>query len=146
MTSPAPAFAALLIGAHRLVLAQSDLRTLEPADDVDRADPPAGGVGWIESAARRWPVYNLDDHCLPSGTATRQRRICALLAQGDARFALLCDDVQRLPPTATRSYPLPPSMALPLTPLRGVVAWGDQRAPLTSAAALTAHMSLQEPV
>ena len=85
MTSPAPAFAALLIGAHRLVLAQSDLRTLEPADDVDRADPPAGGVGWIESAARRWPVYNLDDHCLPTGTATRPSGNCAICSDMPCR-------------------------------------------------------------
>ncbi|MFZ2652930.1 MAG: hypothetical protein WA210_22750 [Burkholderiaceae bacterium] len=133
-------FTALVLGRHRLLIAQSDLRSLEAADDVDSKAPPQGGVGWIAAGSDYWPVYALDDELQPSCAPARPRRACALLSRGDKLFGVLCDDLQFLQHAAPTLYPLPAVMALPQTPLRGVVAWGDQRAALTSAEALASHL------
>lgn len=137
-------YVALVFGAHRLVLPQSALRTLEPAADLDPVQPPPGGVGWMASGADRWPVYSLDDDLQPTQATLVQRRICALLSAGDGVLGLLCDDLHRVPQSDAEVFPLPPAMALPGTPLRGIVTYTGASAGLTSVDALTAYLVATE--
>ncbi len=130
-------YALLQFGATRLMLAQPDIREIGGADDIDPADAPPGGVGWLRIGRQTYPVYCLsDDMVLTDGIPTL-RQTCALLAHQGGQFGLLCDHVQILD-TPGAFHPLPECLRLPDSPVEALVLQPAGLACLVSAPRLAA--------
>ena len=122
-----------------LLVPQHDVRTLEPAADVDMAEPPQNGVGWIHLGNQRYPVFCFSEQLKRLDEVPATRRICAVLAAGEGAFGLLCSDVSLLRLPDVRLSPMPEAMILPGRPIQGLVLHEDRVMCLSSAARLIAH-------
>lgn len=130
-------YALLQLGATRLMLAQSDIREIEGADDIDLADAPPGGVGWLRTGRQTYPVYCLSDEMALMDGIPALRQTCVLLAYQGGQFGLLCDQVQMLD-TPGAFHPLPECQRLADSPLEALVLQPDGLACLGSAPRLAA--------
>ena len=119
-TSGDLAFSLLTLGGLRLAVPQADIDTLEPAADIDPASPPPHGIGWIRLGRQRWPVFCLNGELRPRSERPADHGTCAVLNAGGHAIALLCTDVSLLHLPAAGLAPLPPAMALPGRPIRGL--------------------------
>ena len=122
-----------------VLVPQEEVRTLEPATDLQTDAPPAGGVGWMPFNRERFPVFCFTEQLHRSLAVPSSRRICALLGAGEGGFGVLCSDVSlvRLPGTDARA--LPEAMTLPGRPIHGLALYQGAVLCLSSAARLFAH-------
>ncbi len=125
-------YALLHIGATRLALTQHEVRTLEAGADVGGE----GGVRFVATSGRRWPVLAIDDELRPVALNAAPRRICAMLALRAGLFGLLCDEVEVLPQAHTTLHALPASMASAQSAVLGVLAFERGIAVMSTAARL----------
>lgn len=133
--APTPAgtrYTLLRIGQTRLLLAQSDIRDIGMAGDINPASAPSGGVGWMSFNRRSWPVYCLSDELDFINDVPDTRRACVLLMQGEMLFGLLCDQVDVLG-SAPTFYPLPDCMKLADSPVAALAVLPDGIACLSTA-------------
>jgi len=110
-------YAAILMDGIWLLLSQNEIRSLEPAVDLNLVAPPADGVGWISFDDRDWPVYCLSSDLSPSRRLPATRRICVLLSVDQGYFGLMCDRLDVLSANRLRPVPLPSIMRLSHTPI-----------------------------
>ncbi len=113
-------YVAVSMAGFRILLAQSEIRSLEPAVELNRDEPPVLGVGWISFDGRDWPVYCLGPDLTPSGDLPPTRRICLLLSVSEGYFGLMCEGLEILSSTRLRSLPLPAIMRSPHTPVQSL--------------------------
>ena len=148
-------YALLQLGATRLMLAQSDIREIEGADDIAPADAPPGGVGWLRTGRQTYPGYCLSDEIGLMDGIPAMRQTCVLLAHQGGQFGLLCDQVQMLE-TPGAFHPLPECMRLADSPVVALALQPDGLACLASASRLVAliqreagqpgdHQTLRDP-
>jgi hypothetical protein len=132
--------AILKIGGLKLLLPQSDIRTLESATDIDASATVLHSVGWVTYAQKRWPVYCLSDELRLMAAAPPERRACAMLAMGAGYLGLMCDDMIMQKNYATKHYELPVAMRLPDTPILHFVDYEQGIACASNAMRLTAYI------
>jgi len=132
-------YSALKLDLLVLLVPQQEMRTLEAAGDIETAEPPPNGVGWIRFGSKRCPVFCFSEQLrrLPEVPATR--RICAVLAAGEHAFGILCSDVSLLRLPDLRLSPLPEAMVLPGRPIRALALHEETVMCVSSAARLMAH-------
>ena len=118
--APINLYAAISVDDVRLFLAQNEIRSLEPAVDLNPDEPPAQGVGWIAFVGRDWPVYCLSGDLDPSRRLPAARRICILLGVDQSYFGLMCDRLDVLSADRLQPVPLPPVMHSPHTPVQAL--------------------------
>lgn len=134
--------AILKISGLRLLLPQKEIRALGAADDVEVRDAESPGVGWLQHAQQRWPVYCLSQELSLLAAIPAERRACVLLDTGAGYAGVLCDDVTIGQQTLGQQYELPPAMRLPDMPILGLMTTDEQGIVcITSAERLTAHLS-----
>ena len=131
----------LKIGALRLMLPQGDVRTLESATDVTSADPPANGVGWINYASQRWPVFCLSHELEFLLSVPAARRACVLLPVASGYVGVLCDDAGILAQFSGQRHDVPLAMRLPASPVCGLVVLADGLACVSDGDALARFLS-----
>lgn len=135
----------LTIDGLKLILPQGDIRTVESVTDVDTADSPASGAGWIKYLGRRWPVYCLSDELDFLSHAPNTRRACVMLAlqSGHSGYlGLLCDDARVLANFVQQSFPVPASMQLKESPISALVNYEDGLACISNASHIEAFVAL----
>jgi len=140
--TPAPeaaSYAVLALDRLNLLIPRQDIRTLEPAVDIDPADPPPNGVGWFGSEQGRWPVFCLSQELELLSRPPHGRRICAVVAAGGRIFGLLCDEVTLLERERLPLHAAPEAMALAGTAITGLAMHAGSVACVSSAARLLAH-------
>lgn len=113
-------YVAVTMAGFRILLAQSEIHSLEPAVDLNREEPPVLGVGWISFDGRDRPVYCLGPDLTPSEDLPSTRRICLLLSASEGYFGLMCDELKILSATSLRPLPLPAIMRSPHTPVQSL--------------------------
>lgn len=132
-------YSALKLDYLVLLVPQEDVRTLEPAVDLERTEPPPNGVGWIRLGNERWPVFCFSEQLRRTVDVPATRRICAVLASGPRVFGVLCSDVSLLRLPDSRVEPMPVAMVLPGRPVHALALHEGTVMCLTSAARLIAH-------
>jgi len=122
-----------------LLVPQREVRTLEPLDDLETAEPPANGVGWMRVDNERCPVFCFSEQLrlLPLVPATR--RICAVLHAGERDFGVMCSDVSMLRLPEPGVSPMPEAMILPGRPIHALALHEGTVMCISSAARLIAH-------
>lgn len=123
-----------------LVLPQGDIRTLEPASDVDTASPALNSTGWIIFQQKRWPVYCLSEDLDLLRSAPASRRACAMLSIGTGYMGLLCNDVVVLKEFESQMHEVPVAMRMPHTPVMGLSEHAQGIACISNASRLTAYI------
>lgn len=133
------AYSVLKLDLLVLLVPQQEVRTLEPLDDLETAEPPACGVGWIHFGNERRPVYCFSEQLrrLPKVPATR--RICAVLTAGEHTFGFMCSEVSMLRLPEVRVSPMPEAMILPGRPIHALALHEGTVMCVSSAARLLAH-------
>ena len=119
-TEPNSQYVCLSLCRQALLLPQYDLRILESVLDVNIADRPVDGVGWLRFEKRRWPVYCFNEELHPWPVMPPQQRICALFTCASGYFGLMCANVATVPGAQIRIRPLAAAMARPHSPLCGL--------------------------
>ena len=111
----APAVYALLsMDDRKLLLAQRDIRTLEPVTDViGRETDLDGALGYLRFEDRLWPVYALAGDLSVLGEIPASRRICALVNRPGGYFAIVCDQFDLVSGRGLRFQPTPACMVTP---------------------------------
>jgi hypothetical protein len=111
----APAVYALLsVDSRKLVLAQRDIRTLEPvADIIGKAVDRPGACGQLRFENRPWPVYALAEDLSVTEQIPSSRRVCALINRPGSYFAILCDRLDLVEETGLKFQPTPICMITP---------------------------------
>ncbi len=112
-------YALLSMDRLALLIPQHQVRSLEPALDVQRTQ--ARDAAWISTAGVNWPVYCLSEDLWPNLEVPANRHICALLQSGAGLLGVLCDQVATLERTELDILPLPHCMRTQDTPLLGLV-------------------------
>jgi len=136
------AHAVLKLEHLALVLPRSDVRTLEAAADLEAADPPPNGVGWIEAERGRFPVYCFSPELEPLARPPAGRRICVVLDAGGEIFGFLASEVVLLEKSEQPVHTVPRAMAAPGSPVLGVTVYADAVACVSSARAILSHARL----
>jgi len=127
----------LRVGSIMMALPQRQVRSLELAVDVERgAEPPERGVGWIEFARRRWPVYALGPELELAPDRALDRGACVLIERDGGLFGIVVDEVERC--DIDVETPLPPSMRGASTPIEALATLESGVVCLSSARALAA--------
>jgi hypothetical protein len=135
----------LSIGRHALLLPQSDIRTLAPVQDISLVGQRASGaVGWIFFAGGRWPVYALDEALQTRPDIPLDQRICALLRLNTGYYGLVCAHVTLVQGAGLHIRPVPIAMAMPDSPVEGLVWYADRPGLVSTAAALAALLGVRE--
>ncbi len=106
---PRSLFAMLQLDGAMVLLPQGEIRTVEPALDIEITEGEPG-IGRITVGGRSWPVYCLTGKLTPTRSVPPTRHICALLGTGDGSFALLCDDFKPVHTRELQFHPLPDCM------------------------------------
>jgi hypothetical protein len=132
----------LKIGALRLMLPQGDVRTLESATDIMPAEPPANGVGWINHAGQRWPVFCLSHELEFLVSAPTARRACVLLPAESGYVGILCDDAGIFAHFSGQRHDVPLAMRLPASPICGLVMLADGLACSSDAQSLARFLTV----
>ncbi|MDH3644262.1 MAG: hypothetical protein OES38_19305 [Gammaproteobacteria bacterium] len=145
VTDVSQPYAVLSMGGRMLLLPQSEIRMLELVLDINTADQPVNGVGWLSFENSRWPVYCLNGELNPLTELPAARRICALLSLDDGYFGLVCAEVTAVQGDV-RVRSLPAAMARPDSPLRGLALHGDRLGLVSTAAALAGFLGVGEAV
>lgn len=140
-TSPADGrpYSVLKLDHLVLLVPQEDVRTLEPAADLELGAPPPNGVGWIRLGNQRWPVFCFSAQLRRVAAVPATRRICAVLGAGAGAFGVLCSDVSLLRLPESRVDPMPEAMILPGRPIHALALHDGTVMCMTSAARLMAH-------
>jgi hypothetical protein len=131
----------LKIGELRLMLPQGDVRTLESATDVVPTDPPANGVGWINYAGQRWPVFCPSHELEFLVSVPAARRACVLLPVESGYVGILCDDAGILAHFSGQRHDVPRAMRLPASPICGLVMLADGLACISNAGLLARFLA-----
>ena len=130
----------LKINGLNLLLPQGEVRTLEPAADIDPVAPALHSIGWVAYARKRWPVYCLSAELSLMAVAPLERRACALLTMGGGYIGIMCDDMIILKDFAAQLYEIPPAMNTPNTPIQYLASYAEGIACATNANKLTAYI------
>ncbi len=131
-------YSALKLDLLVLLVPQHDVRSLEPVTDLDTAEPPPNGVGWIRVAAQRWPVFCHSEQLKRLSEIPASRRICAVLGAGDRAFGIMCSAVFLLRLPDPDANPMPEAMVLPGRPIHALALHEGTVMCLSSAARLIA--------
>lgn len=107
----------LKIGGMQLMLPRLQLRTLEPAADLLRAEAPACGVGWLHFQGVPWPAFCFDEDLFPMSAMPGSARICALFAGHSCAMAIVCDEFVGHMDAGWQFEALSPCMPLPDCPI-----------------------------
>lgn len=129
-------YAAISVDTIRLFLPQNEIRSLEPAVEVNRVEPPMEGVGWIFFDGRDWPVYCLGSDLSPSDRLPAARRICVMLGVAQGYFGLMCDRLEVLSENRLQPVPLPAIMQSSHTPVQALALYEGTPGCVVSADAL----------
>lgn len=105
-----PLFGMLQLDGAMVFLPLDEIRTVEPALDIETNDGDAD-IGRITIGGRSWPVHCLTGELTPTRSVPPTRHICALLGAGGESFALLCDDFKPVHTRELQFHPLPECMA-----------------------------------
>lgn len=147
-------FVVLAFDGLQLAMPRADVRAVEAAADIarDRAvleRQPAlpGGVGWIASEGALHPVFCFDADLRRQVQPAASRRVCVIFAttgrHGEpVSFGLLCDDFDHLVARDAAWQPLPPALAAPGSPLRGLLVLDGSLACTTDASVLAQVLPL----
>lgn len=122
-----------------LLVPQQDVRTLEPVEDLDTAEPPANGVGWVRVGNQRYPVFCFSEQLRRLPAVPPSRRICAVLAAGERAFGVMCSEVSMLRLPDLRVTAMPEAMILPGRPIHALALHEGTVMCVSSAARLIAH-------
>lgn len=119
-------FVVLAFDGLQLAVPRADVRAVEAAADVTRDTALPGGVGWIHSAGGLRPVFCFDADLRRQVQPPAARRVCVVFATTNARglpatFGVLCDDFHHLIARDATWQALPPALAAPGSPLRGLL-------------------------
>lgn len=151
MTGTPQTFVVLAFDGLQLAVPRADVRAVEAAADVTRDPSQAGalpgGVGWIRSAGGVRPVFCFDADLRRQVQPAATRRVCVVFATTDRRgepvsFGLLCDDFHHLVARDATWQPLPPALAAPGSPLRGLLLLDGTLACTSDAAVLAQVLPL----
>jgi hypothetical protein len=151
MGSPAESFVVLTFDGLQLAVPRADVRAVEAATDVTTDATLQGGVGWFNSAGVQRPVFCFDGDLRRVVRPPHARRVCVLLgapaSQGAAPvFGVLCDDFIHLIARTAQWQALPPALAVPGSPLNGLLLLDGAIACTTNAVALARVLPLPAPV
>lgn len=130
----------LKINALRLVLAQADVRSLESVMDIDPADSPQGGVGWVPYAGQCWPAYCLGEGLQLLARIPVARRVCVLLVLPRGYLGVLCDEVRTLVDFHEASFEIPACMQVAQSPIGGLRRVDEGLACVSDAGRLSAYI------
>lgn len=120
-------YALLTIEHRKLLLPQSEVRTLESVLDIRTKHPPVKGVGWLAFEQHHWTVHGMDASLNPLTEVPANQRICILLTLEEGYFGLLCTDVTTVQRSAVELQPLPLAMTMPHTPISSLALLGGPR-------------------
>lgn len=118
-------YAALQIAGLRLVLQHTDIRTMEPYEVLDAAEPPPQGVGWVTFQHQRVPVFELGADMQLVAALQQPRRLCVVLGSDQRQLGLLCDEIFLLESDEVQVYALPEVMRQGNTPFDRLVVFED---------------------
>ncbi len=135
-------YALLTIEHRKLLLPQSEVRTLESVLDIHTEHPPAKGIGWLAFEHHHWPVYGMDGSLSPLAEVPTNQRICLLLTYAEGYFGLLCTDVTTVQSSAIELQPLPLAMTNPHTPLSSLALIEDYVGLVSMAAVLATYFNV----
>lgn len=131
----------LSIDKLRLIVPQTDIRTVESISDVDAADKMPKSAGWISYLGQAWPVICISDELAPLDEVPAPRRACVMLAYEGAYFGLLCDDARVLVNFSRQSFAVPAVMRAHASPLTGLIEYEQGLACLSDASHLHAYLN-----
>jgi hypothetical protein len=133
-------YAAISVGGTRLFVAQNEIRSLEPAVDLDLDEPPLAGVGWITFGGCDWPVYCLAGDLSPSSELPVARRVCILLNAHQGYFGLMCDRLEVISENRLQPVPLQAIMRAAHTPVQALALYEGAPGFVISASGLLAFL------
>jgi hypothetical protein len=145
LSSPTPFYVWLAFDGFRLLLSQPEVRVLEPVLDVEAVDTPERGVGWLPFAGRRWPVYCLTRVLRPVPELPAERRVCAVLVNGEGYWGLACEEVGIVESKAVILYPMPKCMQQPQAPAMALAVLEGQIVMVSSVPRLTGYLEIGSP-
>lgn len=124
-------YAVLCIGEVYLLLPQNQVRTLEPAFDIQYAQEES--IGWITVEGTSSPVYCLSKNIEPIREVPDDLHICALLNVEEGFYGILCNQVGMLKQSEIQVMSLPECMCTPTIPFNGLVLHDNKVLCVTSA-------------
>ncbi len=136
MDASSPRWMMLTFGAARLALPASAVLGVVALDILQRATPAPGAVGRLAVGDQTCDAFALDEDFTATPQIAPERRACAVISDGAAAFALVCDEAHLMQPKAVRRFPVPPAMRHAASPVTDLLFAGDTMLPLVSAATL----------
>ena len=106
-------YALMVLDNCKLLLAQRDIRTLEPVADIENPEKPPYTVGQISFEGQSWPVYSLTGEMTRSRHLEPSHRVCVLLATKKSYFGLVCDRLEVVHARELTLCPMPSCMIEP---------------------------------
>jgi hypothetical protein len=142
MDGAAPRWMMLTFGAARLALPASAVLGVVALDSLRRDGPAPGAVGRLAVGDQACDAFALDEDFAVVLQIAPERRACAMIGDGAAAFALVCDEAHLLQPKAARRFALPSAMRHGASPVTDLLFAGDTMLPLVSAATLMRLLGL----
>lgn len=144
VVDPSGWFAVLTIDRQKLLLAQNEIRTLEPVIDIDKKTKLPGTVGTLTIQNIRFPVYCVSEDLTVLEIIPTNRRICVLLDEGENSFGITCDKIETTNSEHLKFYSLPECMSLQDSPILALAIRGNELNCVTSTGRLAAYIKIRK--
>jgi hypothetical protein len=130
-------FALLTFAGLRLLIPQSDIRSLEPALDITPCFEPIGSVGQLTQEGAVWSLYALSSELSLLPDCPDNYRIVILMKNVQSRYGLLCEDIETIARSQMSIHSVPAIMNAENSPLLAFAIYEDQVLYISSASALS---------